>query len=88
MAKEQIRAAVVRTIARIVSDEVLNNPERDISIREQMKPDSTDFLELILGLRKRHAVEVPEDDYRQLASSDRRIACLEPRGKGFRLKWV
>jgi acyl carrier protein len=81
MTKEQIRAIILKIIAQIVPDEDLSNLKGDIPIREQVEPDSMDFLDIIMELRKRYGVEVPEDDYVQLATLDSSIAYLEPRTK-------
>jgi len=43
-----------------------------------VEPDSIDFLDIIMELRKRYVIEVPEDDYMQLAL-DGSIAYLELR---------
>jgi acyl carrier protein len=82
MTKEQIRATILKIIAQIVPDEDLSNLKGDIPIREQIKPHSMDFLYVIVELRKRYGVEVPADDYPQLAISDSSIAYLEPRTQG------
>jgi acyl carrier protein len=82
MTKEQIRATILKIIAQIVPDEDLSNLKGDIPIREQMKPDSRDFLYVVVELRKRYGFEVPLDDYVQLAISDSSIAYLEPRTQG------
>lgn len=81
MTEEQIRAIILKIIAQIVPDEDLSNLKGDIPIREQVEPDSMDFLDIIMELRKRYGVEVPEDDYVQLATLDSSIAYLEPRTK-------
>jgi acyl carrier protein len=82
MTKEQIRATILKIIAQIVPDEDLSNLKGDIPIREQIKPDSMDFLYVIVELRKRYGVEMPADDYAQLPISDSSIAYLEPRTQG------
>lgn len=82
MTKEQIRATILKIIAQIVPDEDLSNLKGDTPIREQMKPDSMDFLYVIVELRKRYGVEVPGDGYVQLAISDSSVAYLEPRTQG------
>jgi acyl carrier protein len=81
MTKEQIRAIILKIIAQIVPDEDLSNLKGDIPIREQVEPDSMDFLDIIMELRERYGVEVPEDDYVQLATLDSSTAYLEPRTK-------
>jgi acyl carrier protein len=41
--------------------------------------DSMDFLDIIMELRKRYGIEVPEEDYMKLATLDSAVAYLEPR---------
>jgi len=79
MTKEQIRDTILEIIAQIIPDEDLSNLKGDIPIREQVELDSMDFLDIIMELRKRYGIEVPEDDYAQLATLDSSVAYLEPR---------
>ena len=81
MTKEQIRATILEIIAQIIPDEDLSNLKGDIPIREQVELDSMDFLDIIMELRKRYGIEVPESDYMQLATLDGSVAYLEPRMK-------
>ena len=46
--------------------------------REQLELDSMDFLDIVMELRKRHRIQIPEDDYIHLASMDSTVAYLEP----------
>jgi acyl carrier protein len=66
-------------VAEIIPDEDLTGLKDDIPIREQVELDSMDFLDIIMELRKRYGIEVPEDDYMQLATIDSSVAYLEPR---------
>jgi acyl carrier protein len=43
-----------------------------------MELDSMDFLDLVMELRKRHRIQIPEDDYINLASMDSTVTYLEP----------
>ena len=79
MTKEQIKATILEIIAQIIPDEDLSNLKGDIPIREQVELDSMDFLDIIMELRKRYGIEVPENDYMQLATLDGSVAYLEPR---------
>ena len=81
MTKEQIKATILEIIAQIIPDEDLSNLKGDIPLREQVELDSMDFLDLIMELRKRYGIEVPENDYMQLATLDGSVAYLEPRMK-------
>ena len=47
--------------------------------REQLQLDSMDFLDIVMELRKRHRVQIPEEDYGQLASMDSTVKYLEPK---------
>ena len=79
MTKEQIKATILEITAQIIPDEDLSNLRGDIRIRDQIELDSMDFLDIIMELRKRYGIEVPEDDYIQLATLDGAVAYLEPR---------
>jgi acyl carrier protein len=79
MTKEEIRSVLMGIVAEIIPDEDLTNLKSDVPIREQVELDSMDFLDIIMELRKRYGIEVPEDDYMQLATIDSSVAYLEPR---------
>ena len=81
MTKEKIRSVLMEIVAEIIPDEDLTNLKGDVPIREQVELDSMDFLDIIMELRKRYGIEVPEDDYMQLATIDSSVAYLEPRMK-------
>jgi acyl carrier protein len=44
-----------------------------------MDLDSMDFLDIVMELRKQHGIEVPEEDYPQLASLDSCAHYLTPK---------
>jgi len=79
MTKEEVKSVLMEIVAEIIPDEDLTNLKYDIPIREQVELDSMDFLDIIMELRKRYRIEVPEDDYMQLATIDSSVAYLEPR---------
>jgi acyl carrier protein len=81
MNKDQIRQAVLDIIADIAPDEDLTVIKGEVRLREQLDLDSMDFLDIVMELRKRYNVEVPEADYMQLASLNSTVAYLEPRMK-------
>ncbi|MCO6044495.1 acyl carrier protein [Aeoliella sp. ICT_H6.2] len=78
MTKEEIREEVLDILADIAPDEDLSNLDDSQSFREQMELDSMDFLDIVMELRKRHRVQVPEDDYVNLASMNSTVEYLEP----------
>jgi acyl carrier protein len=81
MKAEEIRAMILEVIHEIVPDEDLSNLKGDIRIRDQIEMDSMDFLDVVMELRKRYNIIVPEDDYMELATLDSSVAYLEPRMK-------
>lgn len=78
MTKEEIREEVLDILADIAPDEDLSSLDDSVSFREQMELDSMDFLDIVMELRKRHRVQVPEDDYIHLASMNSTVEYLEP----------
>jgi acyl carrier protein len=78
MKAEEIRAMILEVIHEIVPDEDLSNLKGDIRIRDQIEMDSMDFLDVIMELRKRYSVVVPEDDYMELSTLDSSVKYLEP----------
>jgi len=81
MTEEQIRATILEIISGIIPDEDLSDLKGDIPIREQVELDSMDFLDIIMELRKRFGIEVPESEYTELATLDGSVSYLEPRMK-------
>ena len=46
--------------------------------RDQLELDSMDFLDIVMELRKRYRVQIPEEDYPALASMASTVKYLEP----------
>jgi acyl carrier protein len=46
-----------------------------------MELDSMDFLDIVMELRKRYRVQIPEEEYTELASMASTVRYLEPRMK-------
>ena len=78
MTAAEIREAVIAILADIAPDEDLGNLKEDVPFREQLELDSMDFLDIVMELRKRYRVQVPEDDYLELASLQSTVTYLEP----------
>ena len=78
MTGDDIRAAVIDILADIAPDEDLSNLKADVPFREQLDLDSMDFLDIVMELRKRYRVQIPEEDYPQLASMASTVQFLEP----------
>ncbi|HEY3321536.1 MAG TPA: acyl carrier protein [Planctomycetota bacterium] len=78
MTREEIRTAILDIIHDIAPDEDLSSVKGELRLREQIELDSMDFLDIIMELRKRYNVEVPEADYGKLATLDSCVDYLEP----------
>ena len=78
MTPAEIRAEIVSILEDIAPDEDLTSLRDDVPFREQIELDSMDFLDIVMELRKRHRVQVPEADYPQLASMASTVKYLEP----------
>ena len=82
MTKEDIKKVVLDIISEIAPDEDLSNVQPNVRLREQLDLDSMDFLDIVMELRKKHGIEVPEEDYQQLASLDSCADYLTPKFQG------
>ncbi len=78
MTKEEVRQAVVSILEDIAPDEDLSSIKDEVTLRDQMDLDSMDFLDIVMELRKRFNIEVPESDYQQLVSMSSCIQYLQP----------
>ena len=79
MTREQIGQAIVDIITDIIPDEDCSSLDPDQALRDQLDLDSMDFLDIVMELRKKYGVEVPESDYPQLATLTSCIDYLEPK---------
>jgi acyl carrier protein len=78
MSPGEIRAVVIDILEGIAPDEDLTNLKDEVPFREQLEMDSMDFLDIVMELRKRYRIQVPEDDYLELASMNSTVKYLEP----------
>ena len=83
MTAADIMEAIVSIFSDIAPDEDLSNLKEDVAFRDQLEMDSMDFLDIIMELRKRYRVQIPEEDYPELASMDSTVKYLEPLLKDF-----
>lgn len=78
MTVAEIRQAVIDILSDIAPDQDLSALNDEMSFREQLEMDSMDFLDIVMELRKRYRIQIPEEDYPQLASMASTVAYLEP----------
>ncbi len=78
MTREAIKELILEIIADIDEDAEFDDLEPDKPLRDQLDLDSMDFLDIVMELRKRHQLQIPEEDYPQLATLNSCADYLEP----------
>jgi acyl carrier protein len=79
MTIEEIKNALLDIIQDIDDEADLKNLKPEESLRDQLDLDSMDFLDIVMELRKRYKIQIPEADYPELATLDSCINYLMPR---------
>ncbi len=78
MTADDIREAILEILSDIAPDEDLSDLKPDVPFREQLELDSMDFLDIVMELRKRYRVQIPEEEYGNLASMQSTVEYLGP----------
>ena len=81
MTPAEIREEIIDILEDISPDDEMDNLNDDQAFRDQLELDSMDFLDIVMELRKRHRVQIPEEDYGHLASMTSTVTYLEPKMK-------
>ena len=81
MTPAEIREEVLDILRDIAPDDDISDIDDDKPFRDQLEMDSMDFLDIVMELRKRHRVQIPEEDYPELASMHSTVTYLEPKMK-------
>ncbi len=83
MTRDEINAVILEIIADIDEDAETTDIDADKPLRDQLDLDSMDFLDIVMELRKRYKIQIPEEDYPQLASLTSCVNYLESKLKDF-----
>lgn len=78
MTGQEIREAVIKILSDIAPDEDFTSIKDDVPFREQFEMDSMDLLDIVLELRKRYRVQIPEEDYPKLDNMNSTVDYLQP----------
>ncbi|MBU0944448.1 MAG: acyl carrier protein [Proteobacteria bacterium] len=78
MTRDEIKDLILEIIEDIDEDADFDALQADKPLRDQLDLDSMDFLDIVMELRKRHKLQIPEEDYPQLATLDSCVNYLEP----------
>jgi len=81
MTIDEIRNVILEIIQDIDDEADLKNLDSSEALRDQLDLDSMDFLDIVMELRKRYQIQIPEEDYPQLATLDSCVNYLTPRLK-------
>ena len=79
MGDQQVREKILEIISVVAPDADLSDVKGDVALRDQLELDSMDFLDIVMELRKRYKVEVPKEEYPQLATLDGCVLYLGPK---------
>ncbi len=78
MTRDSIKNLILEIIEDIDEDADFDTLQSDQPLRDQLDLDSMDFLDIVMELRKRHKLQIPEEDYPELATLDSCVNYLEP----------
>ena len=81
MTREEIKDVVLEIIADIDEEADFAQLDADAPLRDQLDLDSMDFLDIVMELRKRYKMQIPEEEYPQLATLTSCVNYLEPKLK-------
>ena len=83
MTRTEIEEVLLEIIADIDEEADFDALDPDKPLRDQLELDSMDFLDIIMELRKRYKLQIPEDEYPELATLNSCINYLEPKLQTF-----
>ncbi len=78
MTSEDIKEVIIAIIKDIDEEADFDGLDADKPLRDQLELDSMDFLDIVMELRKRYKLQIPEQDYPQLATLNSCVAYLQP----------
>jgi acyl carrier protein len=81
MTRDEIKDVILEIIADIDEEADFAALDADAPLRDQLDLDSMDFLDIVMELRKRYKLQIPEEEYTQLATLTSCVTYLEPKLK-------
>jgi len=78
MTRTDIKDLILEIIEDIDDEAEFDGLDPDQPLRDQLDLDSMDFLDIVMELRKRYKLQIPEEDYPQLATLNSCTNYLEP----------
>ena len=81
MTRNEIKEMILEIIEDIDEEAEFDDLDADKPLRDQLDLDSMDFLDIVMELRKRHKLQIPEEEYPELATLTSCVNYLEPKLK-------
>ncbi len=81
MSRDEIKDVILEIIEDIDEEADMDNLDANAPLRDQLDLDSMDFLDIVMELRKRYKLQIPEEEYPQLATLTSCVNYLEPKLK-------
>ena len=83
MTRDEIKGVILEIIEDIDEEADFGSLDADAPLLDQLDLDSMDFLDIVMELRKRYKLQIPEEEYPQLATLASCVTYLEPKLKNF-----
>ncbi|HHO48320.1 MAG TPA: acyl carrier protein [Desulfobacteraceae bacterium] len=83
MTRNEIKNVILEIIEDIDEEADFDSLEADKPLRDQLDLDSMDFLDIVMELRKRYKLQIPEEEYPELSTLNSCVNYLEPKLKDF-----
>jgi acyl carrier protein len=68
MNDQQARDTILGVLRQIAPEADFAELEPDVELREQLDIDSMDFLNFVIGIHEQTGIDIPEEDYAEMAS--------------------
>jgi len=81
MTRDEIKDMILEIIEDIDEYAEFDGLDADKPLRDQLDLDSMDFLDIVMELRKRYKLQIPEEEYPELATLSSCVNYLEPKLK-------
>ena len=83
MTRDEIKTVILEIIEDIDEDADFDSLNPDEPLRDQLDLDSMDFLDIVMELRKRYKLQIPEEEYPELSTLNSCVNYLEPKLQDF-----
>jgi len=81
MKPDEIRQILMEELGNLAPEADLGTVSLDADLRESLDLDSMDFLNLVIALHKRLAIDIPERDYAELRTIGAAVEYLAAKAK-------